>query len=60
MIAPEIAEKNVVGQLKNLRSHPAVAERLAEGDLALHGWVYHIGAGTVSAYDELTDRFVSL
>jgi carbonic anhydrase len=55
-----LAEKNVVGQLKNLRSHPAVAERLAEGDLALHGWVYHIGAGTVSAYDEVTERFVSL
>jgi carbonic anhydrase len=48
-----LIEDNVVAQLKNLRSHPAVAARLAKGDLALHGWVYHTGPGTVTAYDEV-------
>lgn len=51
---------NVVAQLQNLRSHPSVAARLKEGDLALHGWVYHIGDGAVTAYDEQTDRFLPL
>jgi carbonic anhydrase len=51
-------EHNVVAQLKNLRTHPSVAARLEEGDLALHGWVYHIGEGTVTHYDEKTDRFM--
>src|ERR1700687_3366242 len=46
-----LTEQNVVAQLENLRSHPAVAARLEEGDLALHGWVYHIGAGAVTAVD---------
>jgi carbonic anhydrase len=29
----------VVTQLKNLRPHPAVANRLLENNLSLHGWV---------------------
>jgi carbonic anhydrase len=55
-----LTERNVVAQLENLRSHPTVAARLKEGDLALHGWVYHIGDGTVTAYDEENDRFLPL
>jgi carbonic anhydrase len=56
----ELTEKNVVAQLKNLSSHPAVAGRLEQGDLALHGWVYHIGPGMVTVFDENTERFESL
>jgi carbonic anhydrase len=52
-----LTEENVVAQLKNLRSHPMVAARLEQGDLALHGWVYHIGAGTVTSYNEENQRF---
>jgi carbonic anhydrase len=47
----ELAERNVVAQLENLRSHPSVAARLEQGDLALHGWVYHIGEGMVTTYN---------
>src|SRR5260370_3808590 len=47
-----LTEDNVLAQLKNLRSHPSVAARLEQGDLALHGWVYHIRSGTVTAYNE--------
>jgi len=53
-------EHNVIAQLRNLRTHPTVAARLAEGDLALHGWVYHIGPGTVTAYDEQSKTFQPL
>jgi carbonic anhydrase len=55
-----LTEHNVVAQLNNLRTHPTVAARLKEGDLALHGWVYHIGPGTVTAYDEASERFLPL
>jgi carbonic anhydrase len=54
-----LTENNVVAQLKNLRSHPTVMARLEQGDLALHGWVYHIGPGTVTAYDEASRNFVA-
>jgi carbonic anhydrase len=53
-----LAEQNVVAQLDNLRSHPTVAARLKDGDLALHGWVYHIGTGSVTAYHEETRQFI--
>src|ERR1700689_871716 len=52
-----LTENNVVAQLKNLRSHPTVAARLEKGDLTLHGWVYHIGTGTVTAYNEAGHTF---
>src|SRR3954451_222702 len=41
----KLTERNVLRQLDNLRTHPSVAARLADGDLGLHGWVYHIGEG---------------
>jgi carbonic anhydrase len=52
-----VTEENVVAQLKNLRSHPAVANRLLEGNLSLHGWVYHIGPGVVTAYNDASGKF---
>ena len=55
-----LTEENVAAQLKNLRSHPAVAARLEQGDLALHGWVYHIGSGAVTAYDAQSRKFEAL
>ena len=54
-----LTEANVVAQLESLRSHPAVAARMEQGDLALHGWVYHIGPGTVTAYDEQSRKFAA-
>jgi len=54
-----LTEQNVVAQLNNLRSHPTVAARLEQGDLSLHGWVYHIGSGAVMAYDRDSGEFKS-
>ncbi len=53
-----LVEQNVQTQLGHLRTHPAVAARLAQGRLALHGWVYDIADGRVFVLDEATRRFV--
>ena len=55
-----LTEENVVAQLKNLRSHPSVAARLQECNVRLHGWVYHIGSGTVTAYRQESGKFETL
>jgi len=55
-----LTERNVVAQLDNLRTHPSVAARLKEGSLTLHGWVYHIGSGTVTTYEEQSEKFQQL
>ena len=51
-------EENVLVQLENLRTLPAVASRLVKGDLHLHGWVYKIETGEVFAYDSTSGQFV--
>lgn len=54
----EITEENVLLQMQHLRTHPVVASRLATGAIDLHGWVYNIEHGTVSAYDDAKGTFV--
>lgn len=53
-----LLEQNVILQLTHLKTHPAVARRMAKGDLKLHGWVYDIRTGEVAAYDEAQNCFV--
>ena len=53
-------QENVLVQLENLRTLPAVASRLVKGDLHLHGWVYKIETGEVFAYDYEQGQFVPL
>jgi carbonic anhydrase len=54
----ELIEENVLLQLHHLRTHPSVAGRLAQGSLALSGWVYDIGHGSVRIYDEVERKFL--
>jgi len=55
-----LTERNVVEQLKNLHTHPAVAARLKQGNLKLHGWVYHIAKGSVTKYSSRGKRFIPI
>lgn len=52
------SQENVLVQLENLRTHPAVAVGLARGDLKLHGWMYKIQTGEVFNYDSNQEQFV--
>jgi carbonic anhydrase len=53
-------KENVLMQLDNLRTYPAVAARMTKGDLTLHGWVYHIESGQILAFDPDQSRFVPM
>jgi len=55
-----LTEENIVAQLEHLKTHPAVASRLARGELQLHGWLYHIHSGEISAYNRHTGAFTPL
>ncbi|NLU69422.1 carbonic anhydrase [Streptomyces sp. HNM0574] len=46
-----LVRANVAAQLRNLTTHPSVIRALAEGELALHGWVFDIRTGTVDTVD---------
>lgn len=53
-------EENVVVQIENLKTHPLVEEKLASGDLKLHGWVYKFETGQVFSYDLESGQFLPL
>jgi carbonic anhydrase len=52
-----LIEQNVILQMNHLRTHPSVAGRIAQGNLAVYGWLYDIAAGTVRVYDEAKGGF---
>jgi len=53
-------QDNVLVQLENLRTHPAVASRLSQGELNLHGWTYKIETGEVFSYQPKEGQFLPL
>lgn len=53
-------EENVLVQLENLRTHPAVAVALSRKELHLHGWVYKFETGEVFCYDPEREQFISI
>jgi len=56
----EAAKENVLVQLNNLRTLPAVSAKLATGQLQVHGWVYEIETGEMLCYDEQEKSFSPL
>ncbi|WP_026052706.1 carbonic anhydrase [Gayadomonas joobiniege] len=53
-----VTEENVVQQLQHIKTHPAVAAKLATGQVKLHGWFYNIETAEVTVYDETSGQFV--
>jgi carbonic anhydrase len=54
------AQENALLQLYNLRTHPAVTERLEARTLYLHAWLYMLETGEVYAYDPAVNQYVDL
>lgn len=54
-----LTQDNVLLQMEHLKTHPAVAKRLAEKTLKIHGWYYEIDTGEVYIYNPDKKAFVS-
>ncbi len=52
-----LVAENVLTQLENLRTYPAVRSQLHHGTLTLHGWIYRIDTGEIMAYDPTRHSF---
>jgi carbonic anhydrase len=55
-----LVRENVLAQLAHLKTHPAVAVRLARGEVQLHGWVYDIETAEIRAFDAERGAFLPL
>ncbi len=56
----ELERQNVLTQLEHLKTHPAVADKIAAGTLRLYGWIYDIGQAEIFAYDAKEGIFTPL
>jgi carbonic anhydrase len=54
-----IVKENVLLQLDNLQTYPAVRHALTEKKLELHGWVYDLANREILYYDPAQRRFVA-
>ncbi|MDY0116612.1 MAG: carbonic anhydrase [Sulfurimonadaceae bacterium] len=51
---------SVVTQIENLLTYPYVKERVENGTLFIHGWMYDIETGDIEYYDPDEHAFISL
>jgi len=49
VVARRAEQAAVLASLRHLATYPFVAERVADGRLALHGWYFHFGWGLLQA-----------
>lgn len=55
-----VVETNVLVQLDNLRTHPAVYSGLNSESLNIHGWVYDIANGQIEFFDRDQKQFINI
>jgi carbonic anhydrase len=53
----QLSQLNVLKQLEHLKTYPVVQERLASGQLRLHGWYFDIREANVYEYEPSEGRF---
>jgi len=51
---------NVIDQLKNLLTYPAVKRRIDEGNLLVQGWYYHLDNGDLEYFDPIKHQFLPI
>lgn len=51
-LTARLIRANVLAQLANLATHPAVARALATGEVTTEGWLFDVATGTVTVIDE--------
>jgi len=53
-------EQNVLTQVENLETYPAIRSKLHSRQLNLHAWMYEIESGMVFAYNAALGKFTNL
>ncbi len=53
-------QENVLTQVENLRTYPAIRAKLRAGKIHIHAWIYQIQTGEVYAYSPHDGQFVIL
>ncbi|RUM67986.1 MAG: carbonic anhydrase [Sulfurospirillum sp.] len=51
---------NVIEQIKNLLTYPAVKRKVADGSIFIQGWYYHLHNGELEYFDPIEHRFLPI
>jgi carbonic anhydrase len=54
----QLSQLNVLQQIKHLKTHPLIQEKMAQGTINFHGWYFDIGKGDVYSYEEQFNQFI--
>ncbi len=49
---------NIIDQMKNLLTYPAVKRKVKEGKIFVQGWYYHLDSGELEYFDPIEHRFL--
>lgn len=56
----QLSQVNVLEQVAHVEGYPFIRERVAAGNLRVHGWWFDIGAAEVQVYDAASRCFTAL
>ncbi len=51
---------NIIEQIKNLLTYPAVKRKVKEGKIFVQGWYYHLDTGELEYFDPVEHRFMHI
>lgn len=51
---------NIIEQIENLLTYPAIQKRIKEGTIFVQGWYYHLENGDLEYYDHLENEFLPI
>lgn len=54
-----VIEENVLVQVDNLKTHPAVSAAVRSGKVSIFGWVYHFESGDIRIFDPSNKKFIT-
>ncbi len=56
----ETEKLNIIDQIENLMTYPAIKERVESGELFVQGWYYHLEGGDLEYYDHIKEEFLPI
>ncbi len=51
---------NIIEQIENLLTYPAIQKRIEEGTIFVQGWYYHLENGDLEYYDHIKNEFLPI
>ncbi|MFV0821637.1 carbonic anhydrase [Tatlockia micdadei] len=55
-----VIKQNILVQMEHLKTYRIIAEKIAAGELSIHGWFYKFETGEIFVYQETQQNFINM